>query len=69
MKFEALELSRTGEISLKKPGGRLAAWAVQGWLLSMLLACIIAPSLCWLLMTQRLATAFNLITAKEDLTT
>ena len=28
MKFEALALSRTGEISLKKPGGWLDAWIV-----------------------------------------
>ena len=41
MKFEALALSRTGKISLKKPGGRLAALAVHGWLLSTLLACVL----------------------------
>ena len=41
MKFEGLSLSRTGEISLKKPGGRLAALAMHRWLLSMFLACIL----------------------------
>ena len=67
MKFEALALSRTGEISLKKHGDWLGALAMHGWLPSMLLVRILVmgnfqlaiisdpgtfSSLCWLLLNS-----------------